>query len=281
MTAEKPGDRTAVLSDSPYHGDCEVGIVEMEPGHLMAATRIGFGNGQFGQPSRLVHSYDNGRTWKYSWKDAELAPFYGQRNIIRKLQSGNLLVTYRNRWGTLGSYAFLFSPEESPGFQPSSFIWDKSRVALDDVLEADVMTIRSGEGGKKAVDFSLYPAQAPDSRVEIEAELKVEESDINGCTISAGCWVHFQKDRVFLGDRPEDSFEIDATKWHRYRIVREGGRIAIFVDGREKLDKPTGGIETRLVHFGNRTGRYVNNSSLSRWRSLAVKVDNKDDYSID
>ena len=273
----KTWERTSVLSDSPYHGDCEVGIVEMEPGHLMAATRIGFGNGQFGQPSRLIHSYDNGRTWKHSWKDAELAPFYGQRNIIRKLESENLLVTYRNRWGTLGSYAFIFSPDEKPGFQPSSFIWDESRVAL----VGDVMTISSGEGTEKAVDFSLYPAQAPSTRVEIEAELKVEEAGVNGCTISAGCWIHFQPNRVFLGDRPEDGFEIDASEWHSYRIVRAEGRISIFVDGRKRLDKATDGIETRLVHFGNRTGRYVSNSSLSRWRLISARVDNKDDYSID
>ena len=82
----------------------------------MAATRIGFGNGQFGQPSRLIHSYDNGRTWKYSWKDAELAPFYGQRNIIRKLQSGNLLVTYRNRWERSAATRFCFRRRRVPDF---------------------------------------------------------------------------------------------------------------------------------------------------------------------
>lgn len=98
----KTWPRTAIITDAPFHGDCEVALLELEPGHVIAVTRIGFGGGQFGQPSRIVHSHDYGRTWG----KAELAPFYGQRVHIRKLaESGKLLATYRNRWGTLASYA--------------------------------------------------------------------------------------------------------------------------------------------------------------------------------
>ena len=107
----KSWDRTATVSDDPYHGDSEVGIVELEPGHLLAVTRIGFGNGCFGQPSRLIHSYDNGRTWE----EPKLAPFNGQRTAVHKLRSGKLLVTYRNRWGTFASYAFIWDPAEELG----------------------------------------------------------------------------------------------------------------------------------------------------------------------
>ena len=71
-------------------------MVELEPGHLLAMTRVGFGGGKFGQPSRLVHSYDSGRTWS----EPTLTPVYGQRTMLHRLQSGKLLVTYRNRWGT-------------------------------------------------------------------------------------------------------------------------------------------------------------------------------------
>ena len=30
------------VTDAPYHGDCEVGMVELERGHLLAMTRVGF-----------------------------------------------------------------------------------------------------------------------------------------------------------------------------------------------------------------------------------------------
>jgi len=269
----KTWSRTSVLSDDPHQGDCEVGIVELSPGRLVAATRIGLGGGAFGQPSRLIHSYDNGRTWK----DARLASFYGQRTIIGKLASGKLLVTYRNRWGTPASYAFLFDPREEFTFQPSSFIWDESLCTLED----GAMVIRSGEGGERAVDFSLYPAQAPGSRVEIEAELQVLEAAPNGCHIGAGVWVRFEPSRVSLADRPEDGFDIDARQWHTYRILRENGEVSIFVGGALKLRKPAADILTRHVHFGNRTGRYTQNASHTRWRSLSARVQNQRDHSID
>ena len=51
------------------------------------------------------------------------------------------------------------------------------------------MTINTEEGRASGVIFALYPAQAPDSRVEIEAELRVEQAAPNGVHISAGCGV--------------------------------------------------------------------------------------------
>ncbi|MBI1353662.1 MAG: hypothetical protein GC160_04895 [Acidobacteria bacterium] len=267
--------RTASISDNPFQGDCEVGMAEVSPGRLLAATRIGFNNGGYGQPSRLIESRDGGRTWLED--DARLAPFYGQRVVLGKLASGKLLATYRHRWGGPGTYALVFDADERFEFQPSIYVWDESRVQLG----AEALTIHSGEGPAAAVDYSLYPAQAPDSRVEVEAELRVEESEANGTAISAGAWVHILPDRVFLGDRPESGFALDATSWRRYRIVRDEGRLRIFVDGEKKLDVPAAGLETRYVHFGNRTGRYHQNRSLSHWRFVRARVDNAEDYSID
>ena len=44
-------NRTVTLSDDPYHSDSEVGLVELEPGHLLAVTRVGFANGLFASPA--------------------------------------------------------------------------------------------------------------------------------------------------------------------------------------------------------------------------------------
>ncbi|HEY8561631.1 MAG TPA: sialidase family protein [Pyrinomonadaceae bacterium] len=286
--------RTAMISDEPLQGDCEVGLVELRPNDLMAMTRIGLGAGAFGQPSRFIFSRDNGKTWG----DAALTPIYGQRTIVRKLQSGKLFATYRNSWGTPGSYCVVWDADEKLPYQPSSYIWDESRCTLAD----GAMKIESFEGREKGVVFALYPAQAPDTRVEIEAELRVERAEKNGCSISAGCFVRFMPDRVDLADRPADGFAVDATKFRKYRLLRENGEILIFVDGELKLRKPTGDLETRLVHFGNRfssgwTGSLeapkglsnapakppvkLQNAALTEWKSLRVKVENKKDHSID
>lgn len=272
-------ERTAWASDSPFFGDCEVGLAEMSPGHLVAATRIGLGNGQFGHPSRLLFSEDSGQTWPR----AELAPFYGQRPHLRKLQSGNYLVTYRNRWGTPGTRALVFDPNEDLGFQPNSWILDEERVEL----RSDELVITTAEGQSGAVTFNLYPAQDDRARVEIEATLRVESADINACAISAGVWVRFEPHRVSLVERPEVGFDIDAHKWHTYRLLREDGELTISVDGVERLRTPIADIWAREVRFGNRrvsAGHepYSRNAGISAWRDVTVKVSNDArDYSID
>jgi len=289
--------RRSVISDDPLQGDAEVGLVEIAPKSLLAVTRIGFGGGSFGQPSRFIYSEDNGQTWGRQ----TLTPIYGQRTAVHKLQSGKLLVTYRNYWGAPGTYALAFDADEKLPYEPASFLWDEERTTIKD----GTMTISTEEGPQKGAIFALYPAQAPDSRVEFEAELRVESADVNGVHISAGCDVKFEPRRISLNNRPSDGFEIDATQWHKYRIVREAGTIAIYVDGELKLKKPATGLETRLVRFGNRQAGLwfpatnnpaglqhiigesaapkfkFGNASVSHWRSITVKVENKNDHSIE
>jgi len=281
----KTWDESTWLSDSPFHGDCEVGLTELSPGRLIAASRIGLGNGRFGHPSRLIFSNDNGRTWDR----AAPAPFYGQRVHLGKLQSGKLLATYRNVWGTPGTRALVFDPVKDVGFQPNSWILEEERCELG----KDAMTVRTAEGQRGAVEFSLYPAQDDQSRVDIRTTLRVDEAQENGVAISAGCWVHFAPGRIYLGDRPETGFAFDTRSWHDYRILREKGTIRVFANGKEMLNARIDDIWVREVRFGNRSlmgmlgsasgGRqpYARNAAISHWRSISVKVDNAQDYSID
>ncbi len=278
-------NESAWLSDSPFHGDCEVGLTELSPGRLIAASRIGLGNGRFGHPSRLLFSEDNGMTWP----KAVPAPFYGQRVHLGKLKSGKLLATYRNVWGTPGTRAVVFDPAVDAGFQPNSWILEEERVVLD----AGQMTLRTENGQRGAVEFNLYPAQDDRSRVEVVATLRVEEAESNAVALSAGVWVHFAPDRVYLGDRPEAGFAMDTREWHTYRVVRENGVVRIDVDGKERLSARIDDLWVREVRFGNRAvsgvigsaqgqrERYSDNRGVSHWRSVAVKVDNEKDTSID
>jgi hypothetical protein len=255
-------------------------------------TRIGDAGGRFGQPSRIIESRDSGRTWG----KPRLAPLYGQRTAIHKLKSGKLFVTFRNAWGTPSSCAFAFDPQESFPFQPSSFIWDESRCRLS----ADALEIRSGEGREAAVEFGLYPVEDDDSAVEFEADLAVKEAGRNACLMSAGAWLRFTTGRVELAERPGAGFDLDASDWHRYRIVNRDKRLRVFVDGKVRLDVPNAGVFQRFVHFGNRSGvsrpnegdgrterrplrgtQYENNAGVSLWRSINVKVENRRDHSID
>ena len=285
----KTWNRTATISDDPNHSDSEVGIVELDPGHLLAITRIGFANGAFGQPSRLVHSYDYGRTWQ----QPQLAPFYGQRTAVHKLRSGKLLVTYRNRWGTFASYAFLCDPAEQLRFEPASFIWDESRCRL----EKGCLTLTTDREPESQVFFSLYPALTSRARVELEAELRLADQTSEGCDLFAGCRVRItphelcltessQKEATLhsttgspsVGDDaptlPARRIPLDTTQWRRYKIVRSEGEIAVYVDGCLCLQEPSSILGARLVRFGS------NLRGISHWRSVSVSVDNPQGHSI-
>ena len=286
----KSWSRTATVADDPYHGDSEVGIVELEPGHLLAVTRIGFGNGRYGQPSRMIHSYDYGRTWE----KPRLAPFYGQRAAVHKLRSGRLLVTYRNRWGTFASHAFVWEPDEELGFEPASFIWDESRC----VLTEGALTLSTDRGGENQAFFSLYPALTSRARVEMEVEARLADGSSEGCDLYAGCLARLTPEGVWLRDSGEEDaafddnvgaaraakgaasemahgFKLDTTQWRRYKIARADGEISIWVDGRLCLNQPARRFESRLVRFGS------NLRGVSHWRAVSVSVENPQDYSID
>lgn len=283
------------LADDPFHGDCEVGVVEHAPGELIAITRIGMGASFYGQPSRIVRSHDGGRTWD----EPTLSPLYAHRACVRQLQSGKLLVTYRNAPGTPGNRAFVFDPAETPGYEPQSWILEEERCDLvtDETTGIPELQVLTGEGKRGAVSFIFYPAQDDTARVEIEVTLRIDSADINGCNISAGCWVRLEPGRICLADRPQIGIDFDTTGWHDYRIIRDNGTLAIHVDGCLLLETPVGSAWVRPVRIGNRVGGagaafyeseknslvdgYFRNASSTAWRSIRVRVQNPDTHSID
>ena len=282
----KTWDTAVTLADDPHHGDCEVGTVDLGNGKLMAVTRIGLANGRFRNPSRIAYSHDDGRTWT----GHQLSPFYAQRPILRRLQSGNILLHYRNQWGTSANYAALLRPGEELSYEPAIFIYDEERTHLDDAR----LTIRTDEGIKNLVTYGFYPAHNPDSKVVIEATLKVDSADINACNISAGCWIRFEPGRISLADRPEEGFAIDTTQWRDYRIVRDGTALSIEVDGHRRLETDVSDLLVRDVVVGNRQVKSFNwnhigeedadgwgTAGVSHWKALRVSVGNPHDYDID
>tara|TARA_R110002050_G_scaffold173259_1_gene305407 strand:+ start:1486 stop:2634 length:1149 start_codon:yes stop_codon:yes gene_type:complete len=279
---------TSPLADDPFHGDCEVGVVEYSPNNLLAVTRIGMGASFCGQPSRWVRSHDGGKTWQ----PPELSPIYAHRPCIRQLASGKLLVTYRNAPGTPGNRAFVFDANETLNYEPQTWIVEEQRCSLLD----DQLLIETEDGKQHAVSLIFYPAQDDLARVEITVTMKVSSADLNGCNISAGCWIRFDTDRICLADQPEIGCDFDTTTWHDYRIIRSDGRLKLFIDEQLHLDAPVGENWVRPVRIGNRVGGagaiyesqknsivdgYFRNQGKYSLRSIRVSVNNPDTHSID
>ncbi len=274
-----------VVTDAPYFGDSEVGTVEIEPGHLLALTRIGHGGGKFGQPSRIVHSYDGGRTWQ----TPTLSPVYGQRTVVRMLQSGNLLVTYRNRWGTPATCAFVWSPAETLAFQTTSFLWERDRCSLRD----GIMHVHTASGRQSEVEFSLFPALSADTRVLLEIELR-RGAGSGVIVLSAGFGLRIDAGRVSLARSATASHEsgcvADATVWegpgvttatvetgvwHTYRLERSPADCRVYIDGAPTLHTDDPGLLQQVVRFGS------GGQLESQWRRACARVEDSAGYSID
>ena len=284
------------VTDAPFHGDCEVGLVELAPDHLLAVTRVGFGGGSLGNPSRFVHSHDNGRTWG----KPSPAPFYGQRTMVGRLQDGRLFTTFRNRWGTFASYAFAWREDEQLGFEPTSFIWEEERCRL----EGDVLKAETEAGVPHEVLFSFYPAMDSRARVEVELEVRVPRvGDRGWAFVSAGFPVHLLPDGIAI-ERP-DAWErsvdatgsmllkprgemgardagvadtvcsLDLTVFRRLRFVRTGTRLSIHEGDRLIHESDIAGRLERPVRFGAQGPAEV------EWKSASVRVTNPHDESID
>ncbi len=286
----KTWGKRADVTDSPFHGDSEVGLVELAADHLLAVTRVGFGGGRFGNPSRFVHSFDNGRTWEKPVP----APFYGQRTMVGRLADGRLFTTYRNRWGTLASYAFAWREDESLGFEPSSLICDDGRCRLaDGLLRAETDTRPENE-----VQFGFYPALNSRSRVEMELEVRVPKVGVGGWgLVIVGLPLHLFPDGIALENADAVEREVDATGalleralgddqqrriccldltvFRRLRFVREGETLSISEGDQTlvsmKLSRPL----NRAVRFG------AQGPATVEWKSAAVRVTNPDDESVE
>ncbi|MBL8227014.1 MAG: exo-alpha-sialidase [Bryobacterales bacterium] len=290
-------DRTVAITDDPLVGDCEVGLVEYAPGKVLAATRIGDAGSALAQPSRFVMSGDLGRTWQ----KPVLAPFYGHRIYVRKLRDGRLFATFRNAsGGTPATCALAWNADEKLPYQPQSFLWTEAVCSLRN----GAMELKTGEGREQAAQFLLYPMEDDDSSLELEFELRVPEAAANACNVCAGAWIRFLPNRIELADRPSDGVNLDASKWRRYRIVNQQGRLRLWCDGEQRLDVAVNGVFTREVRFGNRSGRrstavagtanndqntrrplrgitYEANAGISQWRSFRASIRNRRDHSVE
>lgn len=307
--------RTVPIFDDPLIGDCEVGIVEYAPGRILAVSRIGDAGSALGQPSRMAFSDDYGRTWS----KPRLAPIYAHRPCVDKLAgaSGQAFVTFRHaNSSTPGTYAWAFDPTREYDYQPTSFILNEHSCRL----ENGIMRLDTKEGIREAAEFIAYPLEDDDSAVTVEATLAVADADRNGCQIAAGVWVRFLPHRVELADLPQHGFDIDATRFHTYKISTENRRTQVYVDGSLRLDVPLtitpeavvqgygGGHPNaffdRRVGFGNRRGTkgipdevvkayrdsiphqqkptgYFRNRSQSQWKAVRIQVRNRRDHSVD
>ena len=74
-------------------------------------------------------------------------PIYGRRTVVRKLASGRLPVTYRNRWGTHASCVFV-------GVKRSDCVCNLLPVNELRTGNGGFEPTTSGSGGQRSIQLS-------------------------------------------------------------------------------------------------------------------------------
>ena len=250
----------SVVAQSDVLAPCEAPIVQLHDGTLVCYYRE---NSCLHHPTLKNYSYDNGRTWT----DLEVTGLYAFQPNATVLRDGRVLFTYCNVGGNSSAYAWCGDGYDATGVQASARWRDDGCVTL---TPAGLRIKTRGDQESRPPFFLLLPAETKESTIVFEARLKcLENATGDACIINiieAG-ELRFYPDRVDLVHertprkpgpdfrwgsdiRLVESFAIDATRFHTYRIVRTPDRtLTVSVDNFVRLQTKKL-METRPVPYG-------------------------------
>jgi len=223
----------------PHHAD-EPDLFALPDGRLVVYAREWRYDGL---PGIKAYSNDAGRTWEVH----ELPFSVTGRVCAGLLADGRAMVTFRSGIGRAALWAWVGDPLDPTGFQPAGTHFnDRTTVGLKDgALHID----NDGKLGQ-FTQYFVRPGDTPESRVDITAEVKVVSNQGRAATLSVpyvGKW-RLYPDRVELAHDRSVSVKVKPGEFHVYRVVREGGRAKLYVDG--KLEVETDKVDGRTWREG-------------------------------
>lgn len=231
----------AMVASDRIHNHCEGATVILRGGELAHIMRD---NVHRGYPSHVSFSKDQGR----SWGPIQPLPFSGDRPYARQLADGRVLVTFRNQLGNTGTHAWIGDLHRDHGYQPGGVhLRDEFKLSSDSLHLA---------GGRAAI--TRYVLMPPESfRADVLFEVRVRVAGAPGEPHASfeigrhGLRVDILTGEIWLnkgvtpGGRPvgypdnapstDKILAIDMMKPHTIRLQVDGGRVALSVDGAERL----------------------------------------------
>ena len=249
----------SVAAESDVLSLCEAPIVQLQDSTLVCYYRE---NSCLHHPTFKNYSYDNGKTWT----EPEATGLYAFQPNATVLKDGRVLFTYCNVGGNSSIYAWCGDGYDSTGPQASAR-WRNDGCAT---LTPEGLRIKTtGDCENRPPFYLLLPAETDESTILFEARLKcIENATGDACIVNiieAG-ELRFYPDRVDLVHEaiPQDSktydwgkdikvvesFKLEATEFHTYRIVRTPDRtLTVTVDNVQRL-KTRKLMRTRSSPFG-------------------------------
>lgn len=243
---------------------CEASMVMLPDGRLLSLMRE---NSFVYEPMYVCFSEDDGRTWS----DPSATPLIGHRPTIGLTSDGRLLVTYRNVGPDSGTCAWLGTLEELL----SDFRVHGLHVKQGNPERTDAgLHISNDAGTEEMVRYVLRPLTDPRSaRAILEAEVRVDEAEENGCGMRLGHWWRIYPDRIVPDVEDAESVSIEPGRFNTIRLEYAGGQVSLSVNGEHRATVPVDPDHamTRPILFGA-PYPFEDNAVDATWRRVALTI---------
>ncbi|BCS90026.1 sialidase family protein [Pseudodesulfovibrio sediminis] len=242
---------------------CEASMTRLPDGRIVALMRE---NSFVFEPMYACLSEDNGRTWS----SPVPTPLIGHRPTMGRIPDGRLMVTYRNvgpDWGTnawLGTLDDLLS-----GYR----VHGRAADPTNPTFTPDGMRVHNEEGKLSVVRYALRPLTDPrTATASLEAEVKVDAADTNGCAIRMGVWWRLQPDAI-KPDGDESPPIAMTPGFNTIRLDYAAGRVSLFINGEEQttIEVDDDHADTRPIIFGA-PYPFEENSVDCTWKRVSLNV---------
>jgi hypothetical protein len=224
------------LQAFPPYSLCESSVVPLPDGRLVAYVRE---DRTDGFPAIKAFSSDAGKTWKVH----ELPFAMTGRVCAHLLRDGRMMCTFRSCIGRSALWAWIGQVDDTTPFLASGVhLKDSRTVGLKDgSLHID----NDGVSGQFTRYF-LRPPDSPQSKIDVEAEVKVVSNGGMAATLAVPFVgnLRLYPDHIELAHQPAVRVDVTPGEFHTYRVVRDGGKAELHVDGQLKLktDKGDGAL---------------------------------------
>ena len=290
----KTWGKLSIVASDRVHQFAEGAILPLRSGRLVCIMRE---NNHNNYPCYLAFSDDKG----VSWSSPKPAPFSGDRPFAGQLPDGRVLVTYRNKAGTPGLYAWIGNIEEESGYKVSVSVGQPTHVAPEFVAssegstQADLKRLAEGltlTGESLTVDnerikgvrYLLLPPENYYSQVAFSSTLKAEGKPGVFCgrikIARVGIDLLIGPDKLVLniGYRASTHVDlvcnVDMTQWRELVIDYRDGKIEIYIDGKSLIRKM---VYQDAILERSYFGSDSEHEGTLNLRSVSYKVDNPSD----
>ncbi|MDC0335665.1 glycoside hydrolase [Pseudodesulfovibrio sp.] len=243
---------------------CEASMTRLADGRIIALLRE---NSFIYEPMYLCISEDEGKSWSAPLP----TPLIGHRPTMGLIDDGRLLVTYRNVAPDMGTAAWVGSLDE---LTTDFAVHGRHEKPDNPMLTPDGLHVKNESGIGSVVRYALRPMTDPRTATAVlEAELRVDEADENGCGLRLGVWWHITPEDITPEVEDVDPIPLEKG-FNVLRLEYARGKVTLFVNGELKtaISVDDDHAFTRPILFGA-PYPFENNAVDCIWKRVSLTVD--------